>query len=212
MKRMIVPSLFILTLLFSCSKKVVNFSGKLTYLQTFSVLNDTLSEDVVNYFERRYKDTISLYIEKDGLIRSEGKTAHLGLDFMANISLRKRSANGFKAIDSIVAHPYFELEKQNFSRLNELFGHEGVVGDDSFDYNYLLDYYTVKDSLYCFRSIQKSFRDFYFDTLLLTSKQLPVGYIVETPDFQVKRQLILVEPDDSAEFIRLNRKLRKQLN
>lgn len=201
-------------ILFSCSKRVVNFSGELTYLQRFEVLNDTLSEDLVSYYERRYSDTVMIYVSPDGEIRSEGKQSNLGLDFMANISSWKRSPSGYKRIDTVIIYPYYILEDDTRTselRLHSLSGKEGVVGDSTYDYPYLVNYYTVKDSLHIFKDIQKSFRDYFLNELIIRSKQLPVEYLIETKDFQLTRQLIHVKYSDSTEQIRLTRKLRKQI-
>lgn len=177
-------------------------------------MTDSISEEMKDFYELRYLDTVRLVISKNGELVLHGNSSNLGLDFMTRFTHRKLPIGGMKKVDTIIVNPYlrFEDDSQKFDRrLHALEGKEGVAGDPTFDYYYLLNYYTIKDSLYVFRDIQKQYKDYFFDQLLTSSKQLPVGYILETPDFQLTRELIKIEYDDSVETIKLNRRLRKSI-
>lgn len=196
----------------SCSPFVTDFSGSLIYEQSFRVSNDSIPPNIKAHYEERYRDTIELCIYPDGTIEKLGTSGYLGLDFMANVSNRKRSPNGFKGIDTLLIGDYIPMG-DNFSRLQMrsllLEGKEGVVGDSTYDYFYELHYHTISDSLYFFQDFKTTFRDYFFGALLTKSKQLPVSYSVQTSDYELTRNLIFVWPSDSIKTRRLNRKLKK---
>ena len=156
-----------------CSPLVTDFSGSLIYEQSFRVLNDSIPVNIRSHYEERYRDTIELCIYPNGSIEKLGTSGYLGLDFMANVSNRKRSPSGFKGIDTIVVGDLMDFE-DDFSkfqmRLLTLEGKEGVVGDSTYDYSYKVNYHTISDSLYFFQAFETSFRDFFFGKLLMKSK------------------------------------------
>lgn len=207
------PLYFLLfSALAGCSPLVTDFSGSLVYEQSFRVLNDSIPSNIKKHYEERYRDTIELCVYPDGFIEKIGTSAYLGLDFMANVSNRNRSPNGFKGVDTILIGEYISMQ-DDFKRFQmrslSLEGKEGVVGDSSYDYLYKLHYHTVKDSLYFFQEYKTSFRDYFFGALLMKSKQLPVSYSVQTSDYEMTRNLIYIWPSDSSKTKRLNRKLKK---
>jgi hypothetical protein len=195
-----------------CSPYVTDFSGSLIYKQNFRVLNDSIPENIRTHYEERYTDTIELCVLPSGAIEQEYTSGYLGLDFMANVSDRKRSANGFKGVDTILVRQYVSM-KDDLSKFQMrslvLTGSEGVIGDSTYDFHYKFNYHTIKDSLYFFQDFKTSFRDFYFGKLLTKSRQLPVSYSIQTADYEMTRNLISVWPSDSAKTVRLNRKLKK---
>lgn len=195
-----------------CSPLVTDFSGSLIYEQSFSVLNDSIPENIRSHYEERYRDTIELCIYPNGSIEKLGTSGYLGLDFMANVSNRKRSPNGFKGVDTVFVGNYITMEDDHTKfqmRSISLKGKEGVVGDSTYDYFYKVNYHTVADSLYFFQEFQTSFRDYFFGKLLMKSKQLPVSYSIHTADYELTRNLIFVWPSDSVKTVRLNRKMKK---
>lgn len=195
-----------------CSPLVTDFSGSLIYEQSFRVMNDSIPENIRSHYEERYRDTIELCIYPNGSVEKLGTSGYLGLDFMANVSNRKRSPSGFKGVDTILVGDYTHME-DNHSKFQmrslTLDGKEGVVGDSTFDYFYQVNYHTISDSLYFFQEFKTSFRDYFFGKLLMKSKQLPVSYSIQTADYEMTRNLIYVWPSDSAKTVRLNRKLKK---
>jgi hypothetical protein len=206
-------SLLFLSILFTgCSPLVTDFSGSLIYEQSFSVINDSIPSNIRSHYEERYTDTLELCIYPGGSIEKLGPNGYLGLDFMANVSNRKRSPNGFKGVDTILIGSFINMndDVSNFKmRSFSLEGKEGVVGDSSYDYHYTMNYHTIKDSLYFFQELKTSFRDYFFGELLMKSKQLPVSYSIRTANYEMIRNLIYVWPSDSTKTMRLNRKLKK---
>lgn len=193
---------------------VTNFSGNLFYIQHFKVLNDTLSDEIKSFYERRYYDTVIVSLNPSGSVKIDSEQSNLGMDFMANISGRKRSPSGYKGIDTIKVESYSLMEDDNNQfkmRLHSLTGKEGIVGDSSYDYPYKVNYFTAKDSLYYFDEIKPSFRDYFWDKLLINSRQIPLEYSIETRDYIVTRRLMTVEYNDSIRPIRLNKKIRSQI-
>ena len=198
--------------LVGCSPLVTEFSGSLIYEQSFRVLNDSIPVNIKSHYEERYRDTIELCIYPNGSIEKLGTSGYLGLDFMANVTNRKRSPSGFKGADTVFLGNYMVME-DDLSKFEmrslTLEGKEGVVGDSTYDYFYKVIYHTIADSLYFFQDFKTSFRDYFFGKLLMKSKQLPVSYSIQTIDYEMTRDLIYVWPSDSAKTVRLNRKLKK---
>lgn len=198
-----------------CRPHVTDFSGSLIYEQTFKVINDSIPDNISEHYEKRYEETVEICVLVDGKIEKEYTTGYLGLDFMANISDLKRSSNGYKGIDTLLV-PQKNTLHNNFQTIHEervftLKGKEGIMGDSSYNYPYIIKYSTVKDSLFYFRDINFGYRDFYFATILKIAKQLPITYSIETKDFIVTRKLVDAYPSDSSKTIRLTRKLRKTI-
>lgn len=185
-----------LLILISCKHyKHVPFTGTLMYDQQLTILNDSLDNAKKHYYESLYSDTFSIHHDGLGNLKLDGNGRYLGLDFHLKIASRPQSANALKSVDSLHIVPY-DHKKRKIKREQltyELYGLEQLSLDSGNNYPYLLEYTFITDSLFFKNELQKNYRDYFFDELLIKANRFPIRYSIETPDFRITRTLLKTE-------------------